>query len=359
MNRFNLPDKLMQETVINRIKEYMDGKSIAPIVVEFDCTTACNLPCHHCIHKEILGNSSFSRKELIDYAQVLHKMDIKAIILTGGGEPLMNPDIDLFIQELKAYKTIQIGLITNGILLLNHAEVLYDINWIRISMDAANSETFFKLKQSNDFDFIIKNIESFSKIKKCTLGYSFLVIKNTNFTNINDIYAAAYLAKKIGCDYFELKLQFEDIDYNHPDIQLSEDEIKKIREELDKANELTDANFTVYVNSNILRIINGSSVYGRNNGDECYICNLRTVITPKGLYTCSYHRGHEQMKYGTSRGKDFNLVWFSNKRTMVNQNIVADTSCNNCGRGLSNRRIAEIITNKQAINSIVDFDLFI
>ena len=358
MNRFSFSDKLLQQSVAERLANHNTGRMLTPIVVEFDCTTACNLNCAHCINREILGRKFFTEQELLDYADSLHRMGVKAIILMGGGEPLMNPYIDTFIKKLKEH-SFQIGMITNGVLLHEHYDALKDIDWVRISMDAATADTFFDQKKRHCFDAVLQNIAGFSQIKtRCSLGYSFLVFKNEHSTNVHELAGAAALAKSLGCDYFEIKLQFEDVGYNHPSVCLEEDEATEIAAQIKRAEALAASGFSVLSNLNIKRMLDPLSYPGQEHMEQCYICHLRTVITPQGLYTCSYHRGHAPMLYGESRGKDFERVWHSDERTRLVEQM-DPRNCVNCARGPANMRIAEMLSSPDLFAAVPDSDLFI
>ena len=359
MNQFAFVDKLSQESVIARLEQYKQGRPLTPIVVEFDCTTQCNLACEHCIGKHILGSQYFDGQELSDYADALHRMGTKAIILSGGGEPLMNPYFDGFIAKLKAYG-LQIGLITNGTLLHEHTDTLRDISWVRLSMDAATDEMFFRMKGVHAFDAVLQNIGSFAKAKgRCSLGYSFLIVCNEKLSNIREIAAAARIAKELGCDYFEIKLQFEDVEYNHPDIPLAKEEMDEIARQIEAAQALASPGFAVLTNLNVKRLFSPAEYPDQTRMEQCYICHLRSVITPQGLYTCSYHRGHRPMKYGESRGADFGEVWHDRARLDMVRRMDPLKCCVNCARGPANMRIIEMLGSDGPWPAEEDYDLFI
>jgi len=359
MNRFSFTDKLSQDSVVERLEQYRRGRALTPVVVEFDCTTACNLGCEHCIGKKLLGCKFFSEQELRDYADALARMGTKAIILTGGGEPTMNEAFDAFIAMLKE-RAFQIGLITNGVLLDEHFDTLRDIHWLRVSMDAASADTFYRQKKRDYFDKILRNIAAFAKVKgRCSLGYSFLVVKNDALCNIHEIAGAAKIAKSLGCDYFEIKLQFEDVAYNHPDVSLEQDELGELAAQIAAAQALAAPGFAVLPNLNIKRLFDPARYPDQSRMEQCYICHLRSVITPQGLYTCSYHRGHAPMKYGESRGADFERVWHSARRQAIVRDMDPLKYCVNCARGPANMRIIEMLGDPGKLVPERDYDLFI
>ena len=112
-------------------------------------------------------------------------------------------------------------------------------------------------------------------------------------------------------------------------------------------------------NQNIQRLFNPARYPDQVSMEQCYICHLRTVITTHGLYTCSYHRGHLPMKYGESRGKDFEEVWHSEERLRMVRKMDPLKYCVNCARGPVNARIIEMLKDPNPLAGKPDYDLFI
>lgn len=357
LNRFNLKEKLYQKSVINKISDLKKGKIGYPLVIDFDPTTACNLACKHCISSRMLNKKEFSKEQLLKLANEFIEIGVKAIILTGGGEPLMNKNISDFILALKR-GNIKVGLVTNGILISQHVDSLQYIDWIRVSVDAATDDTFYKLKLRHAFDTIINGMKILNIKKKGAVGYSFLIVNNDEVSNVHEIYNAAVIAKEIGCDYFELKNKFDE---SHRNIMLPSEKMNEIIEQLNKIKELEDDKFKIYTNYNVKNIIleNGNLDQKCN---QCYVSNLRTVITSSGAYLCSYHRGNESKKYGDVINNSFSEIWMSDNRKSLYSNTNPTCDCSfHCARNASNYEIFNIMTeenqnNKKVVN---DYDLFV
>ena len=361
MNKFDLRGKLEQKTVLKRISALATGSIPAPVSVDFDCTTRCNLACFFCISKNMLGTRDFSREQLMDWADVLCDMDIKSIILTGGGEPLMNEHVDDFIYRLKSNDAnIAIGLVTNGTLIDKH-KYLKELNWMRISLDAGKASTYTELKGKSFYDLVVRNIALFNKDKGCCeTGISYLVIRDGAKANIEEMAATANLAKEIGCNYFEIKLQF---DMNHHDISLIKSDMQELQNQISMAKALSDDTFRVYLNHNISNTL-ASDTAPCHTAASCHICNLRTIIAPSGLYVCSYHRGKKQYKYGESDPTRFKQYWYSKGRQDLIASIHIPSECNfNCARKNSNALLQHIIRGEKdgsiSSMSLPDEDLFI
>jgi len=255
IEKMNLVSKLHQPSEVNYIETLkLDDYSSNPHVVELDTTEICNLACPGCISENLHTGNSFSEDRLLRLAEELYEASVKAVILIGGGEPLCNHAVGSFMTYL-GERDIQIGITTNGILIDRYIEIISQYaSWTRVSMDAATVETFGKLRPSRDgkslFNKAIDNMTQLAKNKKGKLGYSFLIRTEADGfsikSNINEIYAAAKLAKEIGCDYFELKPSYRYVDNSdHYLIQHELTDMDQARTEFNKCQELSDDKFRV------------------------------------------------------------------------------------------------------------------
>ncbi len=210
--KMNIIRKLKQKFVVNQLQN--EKWKCNPLVVELDTTEVCNFACPGCISEDLVSNStSFSRERLMNLAQELYDLGVKAVILIGGGEPLAHPAVGELIKFFGTHD-IKIGITTNGYFIPKYLnEIAEYASWTRVSMDAATSETFGKLRPTKDgkstFNHIIEGMKNLAKIKRGNLGFSFLIRTEADGfgiqSNISEIYDAAVLAKQIGCDYIEIK----------------------------------------------------------------------------------------------------------------------------------------------------------
>ena len=95
-----LTNKLYQKFVIDKLdKTDWNSGNDAPLVVELDPTSVCDLACPGCISEDIIAaGNSFSNERLMSLGQELIDCGVKAVILIGGGEPLVHPKIGDFIN---------------------------------------------------------------------------------------------------------------------------------------------------------------------------------------------------------------------------------------------------------------------
>lgn len=83
----------------------------------------------------------------------------KGMIITGGGEPCLHPDLGNFVQRLSE-SGIAITLTTNGELIHRHfKELMHGLKRIRFSIDAASEKSFKYTHGSDNFAKVIENLK--------------------------------------------------------------------------------------------------------------------------------------------------------------------------------------------------------
>lgn len=327
-----------------KVNSMLNKKVISPLYVRLKCSNRCNNSCFYCIY-----NPKFSdihplsnRTDEIPINKInqilddFEKMGIKAITLSGGGEPLIHPNISKILKEI-IKKKIRFSVITNGLLLKGKiAKLLYNADWIRISLDYPNSKLYSKIRNidSSNFYEVITNIKDFSKNKhkNCDLGVN-CVVHHLNYKHLIDI---AKLCKKLGVDNLRFaplwKRNF--LKYHTP---FKNEAIKQIN----KAKELQDKTFSV-----------GSSYekyFERNTGGEkrdyprCFYMEIVPAIAAdQCVYTCHNNAYEPYGKIGSIKRQSFKKMWFSSKTKKFFKNFNPKKVCNHeCSNDEKNRILNE------------------
>lgn len=125
--------------------------------------------------KEVFGNDYvfLPKDELLSFeeiermAKLFAGLGVKKLRLTGG-EPLMRRDLPKLVEKLMAIDGIEdIGLTTNGVLLRQYAQPLYDagLRRLNMSLDALNPEIFGEMNgRGIKPEFILANIDYAQKV---------------------------------------------------------------------------------------------------------------------------------------------------------------------------------------------------
>jgi pyruvate-formate lyase-activating enzyme len=364
----DLVPKLYQASLAGPLAEIVSAKQPdAPFVVELDPTSFCDLGCPECISSPLLNSGRFTKNRLREISRELVELRVRAVILIGGGEPLLHAAIhDVF--EILGAGGVAIGLTTNGTQLGRHCSVVATYcAWTRVSVDAATRDTYGRFRPArsgrNLFDHVIANMRALAAEKVGALGYSFLVMTrvdsrgNVIDSNISEIAAAARLARDIGCDYFEVKPEYDIRHY----LKKQDDLLLQLRDQVSQAAELTGPGFSVLPQKNLTVLDMEGSLVQPKAYTSCNVAELRTLITSSGAYVCPYHRGNAEARYGDPTSESMASMWQGRSRAEAMGRINPATACRfHCIRHESNLEIIRLSRNSGHLVPVVpDYDLFI
>jgi cyclic pyranopterin phosphate synthase len=129
-------------------------------------TDRCNIRCFYCMPAD---NVQFmDRRELLTFEEIERivrvavPLGLRKIRLTGG-EPLVRRNLHVLVRMLSAIEGIaDIGLTTNGILLAEQAQDLFDagLRRINVSLDALDPQKFEKITRRQGYERVIAGIQA-------------------------------------------------------------------------------------------------------------------------------------------------------------------------------------------------------
>ncbi len=372
--KMNIIKKLSQGFVLDKIKEtdWAEG-STNPLVVELDATEACDLACPGCVSEDLIANKRrFSNERLLSLGVELKNAGVKALILIGGGEPLMHPVIGEFIRYL-GENDVHLGITTNGTLIDRYLDIIARFSsWTRISVDAATEDTFNRLRPSRNgdsrFHHVIDNMRRLAEVKKGKLGFSFLIRTEADGfgiqSNIHEIYKSALLARDIGCDYFEVKPSYEYAGgIDHALVVHSEERMREARKEISRLDALVSDSFKIMKAINLEESLSRVKNAQAKDYRRCPVSELRTLICPSGVFICPYWRGKENFRIGDVQNMSFAEMWNSKRRKEVMAFSDPSKKCTfHCLRHESNIELLRIIKDfkdGKNVDAIEEYDRFI
>ena len=363
--KLDLVNKLYQRSILPHVQTVAGGERLrAPLVIDLDPTTFCDLSCPECISKNLLNHGQLGQDRIERLAHELVEAEVKAVILIGGGEPLMHKSIGTVIGTL-AEAGIHLGIVSNGTLIHRYMEQIAEcVSWTRVSIDAATPETHGLFRPSGRkesvFPTITANMRELAKRKKGKLGYSFLLMYRQNGsgevteTNYHELLEAGILARDIGCDYFEVKAAFDE---GHFILHTPDYLLRSAREQYAALCELETDSFRILHSSTFTSLIERRNRVQAKQYSKCPTAELRTTVTPSGVYVCPYHRGNPFARIGDIGEQSFGEMWRQADSAIVNP----QTDCNfHCARHDTNLEIASLPSMPAAnVRAVDDFDLFI
>jgi len=156
-----------------------------PPCLQIEPTSICNFRCVMCYQSDkTFSNKShgyMSNMSLDLYKKIIDEVSgkVEAITLASRGEPTLNKDFGKML-EYSNKKFLALKINTNASMLnekLIHTILSTDIQSIVFSVDAANKETYEKIRVNGKFEKIIKNLELFSEIRKKHYSKSKHIVK--------------------------------------------------------------------------------------------------------------------------------------------------------------------------------------
>lgn len=299
---------------LDKINDMKEGKQINPVQIHLVPVNGCNHTCKFCAYhlEDHTSNQLFNIKDIIPKEKLFEIIDsckelgIKAIQFTGGGEPLIHPNIKEVIKRTKE-AGIEIGLVTNGSRLDDELiNMLKDVSWVRISIDASNKQTYSNYRGTNidTFDKVCNNIEKLVSIKTSTiLGISFVV----NKLNHSEIYSSAEMFKKMGVDNFRISGIFSPEGIWHFNGFL------KDAQALAKQTEnLNDKNFKVF---NLFTDRINDLFHGKQEYNFCPMKDLVPYVgADMNLYTCCIYAYNKMGLIGSIKNQSLAELWNSKEK---------------------------------------------
>lgn len=169
---------------LDRLQDYIDGKTVRPITVRFRLTDNCNLKCDYCFFKNNLMNYEMKREDVFPIFDKLKEMGVRGVVFTGG-EPTCYSNLKESLDYAKKICGFDLGLITNGVI---YPQGLDNLTWIRFSLDTIYPITYKLMKSKDLFNKVLLNIDRVIDEKKkknldVTIGVQ-MVVTWQNYSEI-------------------------------------------------------------------------------------------------------------------------------------------------------------------------------
>lgn len=260
-------------------------------------TDRCNFRCTYCMPKEIFGddyvflpkNELLSFEEMERFAKLFASLGVKKLRLTGG-EPLMRRDLPDLIAKLTKIEGIEdIGLTTNGVLLGQYAQPLYDagLRRLNMSLDAMDPELFGKMNgRGIKPELILKNIDHAKEIG-FTIKMNMVVQKGVNESEILPM-AAYFKERGITLRFIEFMDVGNDNGWSFEKVVTKKEIYEMLRAEYEM--EPAEEEYYGEVAKRYRYLDNGAEVGFITSVSEsfCSTCTRARLSSDGKLYTCLF-----------------------------------------------------------------------
>ena len=161
--------------------------------IRISVTDRCNLGCIYC--RPVKGLHHLSRSQILTYEEIIRLIHlaiscgITKVRLTGG-DPLIRKDIVHLVQQISQLEGIQdVSLTTNGVLLEQMAERLYEdgLRRVNISLDSLKREKYKDITGYDKFDQVWKGILKAEKVGFHPIKINVVMIRGVNDDEILDL----------------------------------------------------------------------------------------------------------------------------------------------------------------------------
>jgi GTP 3',8-cyclase len=156
-------------------------------------TDRCNLRCQYCMPEEeyvwLPREDLLTFEEIRELVVMFSELGVDKVRLTGG-EPLLRKDLPTLVSMLADNPRLHdLAMTTNGILLTEHAQALYDagLHRVTISLDTLRPERFKRLTRRDSHGKVLQGIQAAEQVGFPNLKLDTVVIRGTNEDEIVDL----------------------------------------------------------------------------------------------------------------------------------------------------------------------------
>ena len=149
-------------------------------------TDRCNLRCKYCMPEQdyvwLPREDVLTYEEMATLTSYFTDLGVDRVRLTGG-EPLLRRNLPELIRLLLQNRRVtEIALTTNGILLAEQAEALYEagLQRVTISLDTLRPERFRQLTRRDEYARVMEGIESVGRAGFASLKLDTVAIRGFN-----------------------------------------------------------------------------------------------------------------------------------------------------------------------------------
>ena len=341
-----------------KVDQLLSGGNPSPVLVEVDPSNACNHGCVFCsssyIHfPESRKLDTFSRTILpldlmIRTFNEFDNMGVRAVTLTGGGDPTVNPNLKNIIEHTGNNTNLKLGLYSNGVLFEKYdlyESIVNHVTWVRVGVDAGNAEDYATIRQikSNEWQMMLDNVQKLIETKKrlnsdITLGVGFVITEST----VDQVIGFAETFADFDLDYCQYKTDCVNLQRWEEGYTRDFSLFDKIKDDLLVAENILGSKFHCKIEG-MEDVLKGAEHL--NHYEKCLGSQLQPCLGADGhVYVCPQLIGYKEYSYGSLYEKSFKEIWddIGIRKSRMNkiENVDCFSNCTQlCKPHLSNKKI--------------------
>ncbi len=156
-------------------------------------TDRCNLRCQYCMPEEeyvwLPREDILTFEEIRELVDIFTELGVEKVRLTGG-EPLLRKNVEILVGLLAKNRCVKdLAMTTNGVLLDEKAQVLYDagLHRVTVSLDTLRPERFRTLTRRDSHGKVLEGIDAVSQAGFSGLKIDAVIIRGVNDDELVDL----------------------------------------------------------------------------------------------------------------------------------------------------------------------------
>ena len=343
-----------------KIVGWLEGQNELPPPIEcnLDPIAECNLKCSFCITQRYLRHQrdevGMIRKLPLDYmlrlVDFLADWGVEALCTSGGGEPTLHDGLPQVIQRAVS-RGMKTCVFTNAVHMTPELmEALLLCQWVALSVDAADRETYRQVKGADCFAQATDNIRRLAELRQrkgssVSLAFKFLFLPE----NIYSVYEACRLSKRLGVQDFHARPpDLERPDINYPS-QKSPVDMRLLQELLELCHAEETSEFRVYTVTHKF----DSDLQVVHNFTKCLASPLVIpILTDGNAYLCVDRKMEPSFRLGSCYPNPSSIrEWWGSEQHRRLIKSVEISKCSRCTWGEYNRQIEDCVLDDKMCRS--------
>lgn len=145
-----------------------------PVNMLLEVTNICNHSCIFCANSKMTRGGGYIKPDLAErILEEAHIAGTREVGFYATGEPLVNPDLERYIQKAKSLGYTYIYITTNGALLSEQRMrtiVSAGVDSIKFSINAGTENSYEMVHGKRDFNKVLNNLRNLNNFRKGTKG---------------------------------------------------------------------------------------------------------------------------------------------------------------------------------------------
>ena len=348
-NSFNSWKGLAYYEHYRKTVDWLEGKGSLPPPIEcnLDPIAECNMRCPWCItqsylrvHREQVGQMrKLPTRYMHDLVDFLADWGVRGLCLSGGGEPSLHEGVPGLIAHARD-RGLAVAMFTNALKISDSlAQEVMKCQWITLSVDAGDRETYCQVKGRDGFDQVIANINIMVALRssvtsKVALAFCAVILPENQYS----LYRMCQMAQGLGVQAFRCR----PVDFERPDIEGHKPlalDLPAIHAQFEACHKQETPDFRVYTTTHKF----DDNLHVKHDFKHCYPTLILPILSDGNGYLCVDRKMEASFRLGTAYPdpKEI-LTWCGSEAHRQMIKAVDISQCSRCTGSEYNAQIENV-----------------